>query len=311
MITCLEYLLCMKATVLFDDGTGECLVHAEGVSAVSLLSRCGGAPFSSDLKERVEEGCLRYGAVRYDSYFSHWHRMDALNNTTQEDGGAFFGDADADVPHSILPPTFVIPAKRSSSSYLQIREADSTVTDNFYNILGPAHKIEKELETYFDTKQSGQLFVLQVKVIPDKAEKKTEGSQSNSKSRKSDSEINDNFNNMGDEYEEEVEIISAAVAEKERQTLALQNLLKNAKRDGDVSLSDPNLTARNIKVQENNDLRPYSVSFITLPTLTLAGLTLEAVTVKPMGSREVADEAWRGLQLLQSRVGFNTNMDDK
>lgn len=291
--------------MLFDDGTGECLVHAEGISAVSLLSRSGGAPFSSDLKDRVEEGCLRYGAVRYDSYFSHWHRMDALNNTTQEDGAAFTWDTD--VPHSsILPPTFVIPPKSSSSSYLKIPETHSVVTDNFYNILGPAHKIEKELETYFDTEQSGQLFILQVKIIPGKTEaKKTEEMQSDSKNPHSDKKGNNNSNNDGDEFDGEVEIISAALAEKERQNLALQNLLKNAKRDVDVSSCDPNLTARNIKVQENNDLRPYSVSFLTLPTLCLSGLTLEAVSVTPMGSREVAHEAWRGLQLLQSRVGLN------
>jgi hypothetical protein len=77
------------ATVVFDDGTGECLVHIEGDPVLTMLkSKVITTADSKKLKElqsTVETFCKQYGEVRYDSYYSRWNKIDALNSAHDDD----------------------------------------------------------------------------------------------------------------------------------------------------------------------------------------------------------------------------------
>lgn len=324
----------MQATVLFDDGTGECMVHAEGISVLGLLRRPG-IDFTK-ICDLVEQGCRQYGAVRYDSYFSHWNRMDALNNTTNDDEAHCVDGIDLQNIHLPAPlPTQpggsagigrVLPNNYSNSAKI-----DSV--ENFYKIFSPAHTVEKELETYLNQKCSSPLLKLQVKIIPEKkgsgqsamtgnrSSKSKENVSSSSSSTSSGVKENDSENtakittttNTSSNKDTTSSSSSSSIIQAGKTNIidltdadvtikkigpyteTVESLLRNLSQHDDAAT----LTARNIKVQENNDERPYSISFLSLPTLDLKRLAVEAVSVTYMGDREIREEAWEDLKTLR------------
>jgi hypothetical protein len=56
--------------------------------------------------------------------------------------------------------------------------------------------------------------------------------------------------------------------------------------------------ARNIKMQEDNAHRPYSVSFTHIPTLSTKRLAVEAVAVKILSGQDTRLEAYKQLRAL-------------
>jgi hypothetical protein len=77
-----------------------------------------------------------------------------------------------------------------------------------------------------------------------------------------------------------------------------ENGQRKYKRDDDQE--NGQFLVRNIKVQENNLAKPYSVSFLSVPTLVRKQIILEAMRVKVLNPMEVRSEAWRQLRFLQS-----------
>ena len=134
-----------QATVQFDDGTGECLVHAEGSCVLVLLNIPLKGPVWRVLRDTIEAGCRQYGTVHYDSYFSHWNRIDLLNNSKYDDDPAI-DEGDADL--SFLPSAYATGCtgkERTNSDEGKSNDAkgNRTVNNNFYQILSPAHREEK------------------------------------------------------------------------------------------------------------------------------------------------------------------------
>lgn len=308
--------------MLFDDGTGECSVHAEGICVLGLL-RQRDRSFSA-LKDRVEEGCRQYGVVRYDSYFSHWNRMDGINNTHNDDEAHYADDAEIDLTHLHFPPPPSAPTNTKNTynkNNLKNGKVQPALTENFYKILSPAHKVEKELESYLSNKNSSSTFKLQVKIIAEKVEspmlKKSKKEESTDKTNSGENKDNDGEKGTSDPdsalvvdgnavcvlnngNNEENSKIDEKDEKRKENLIALENLLRSVSHCDDVT----NLTARNIKVQENNDQRPYSISFLSVPTLNSKSLALEAVSVIFMRENEIREEAWKELRTLQFKAAL-------
>ena len=98
-------------------------------------------------------------------------------------------------------------------------------------------------------------------------------------------------------------------AAAKRNAEALRNLLESVSKS--ILMRKSRLTARNIKVQENNDSRTYSTSFISLPTLNPRTLALEALSVVSMGPAQIREEAWRELRALQFTANLRNNNPKK
>jgi hypothetical protein len=94
-----------------------------------------------------------------------------------------------------------------------------------------------------------------------------------------------------------------------RNAEALKDLLESVSKS--ILVRKSRLSARNIKVQENNDLRTYSTSFITLPTLNPRTLALEALSVVSMGPAQIREEAWKQLRALQFTANLKKNNPKK
>jgi hypothetical protein len=323
--------------VLFDDGTGECMVHAEGPSVLDLLRRPGNE--FTRIWDLVEKGCRQYGAVRYDSYFSHWNRMDALNNTTHDDEA--HGVDAIDMQNIHLPAPLPMQPGGSAGAVAVSANGNSAQTnsvENFYKIFSPAHTFEKELETYLNQKCSSPLLKLQVKIIPEKkgsspsavsinqnskckdyvntassssGARKDDGDNavqittntSSSSSSSSSSSCNSSSIQAGNTNLTDLKNTSETVDEFGPQTM--ESLLRSLSQHGDAAA----LTARNIKIQENNDERPYSISFLSLPTLDAKRLSVEAVSVIYMGDREIREEAWEDLKALRLAASLRNKSD--
>lgn len=262
----------------------------------------------------MEAGCRRYGCVRYDSYFSHWNRIDLLNSWKHDDD-IFANDVLADdeilLPHTYDTGDVIKEAKKNNycnnydhSAYRNKNKVeDSNTKNNFYKCLGPAHKEEKALEEYINNQSTASTLKLQVKVIIEKSEKlkshfikkentdllKNISNDSLGKNQKNDGEENDVDNGIENVI-------------KTNEIGALEDLIHSVSDCGEVAVS-----ARNIKLQENNDDRQYSLSFISLPTLNATSLTLEAVSVILVEKNEIRSEAWKQLQIIKLRNGIKFN----
>ena len=94
-----------------------------------------------------------------------------------------------------------------------------------------------------------------------------------------------------------------------RNAEALKDLLESVSKS--ILVRKSRLSARNIKVQENNDSRTYSTSFITLPTLNPRTLALEALSVVSMGPEHIREEAWKQLRALQFTDNLTKNNPKK
>ena len=94
-----------------------------------------------------------------------------------------------------------------------------------------------------------------------------------------------------------------------RNAEALKALLDSVSKS--ILVRKSRLSARNIKVQENNDSRTYSTSFITLPTLNPRTLALEALSVVSMGPAQIREEAWKQLRALQFTENITKNNPKK
>jgi hypothetical protein len=320
--------------VLFDDGTGECMVHAEGTSVLDLLRRPGNE--FTKIWDLVEKGCRQYGAVRYDSYFSHWNRMDALNNTTHDDeargvDAIDMQDIHLPAPHPMQPGG----SAGAGAVYANRNSAQRDSVENFYKIFSPAHTVEKELETYLNQKCSSPFLKLQVKIIPEKkgtsqsattviqntkskehvgtgssssgaaqldsdnaAKITTITSCSSSSSYTASSSIQTGNTNVTD-------LTNTAETVDKVGPQTVESLLRSLSQHDDAAA----LTARNIKIQENNDERPYSISFLSLPTLDAKRLSVEAVSVVYMGDREIREEAWEDLKALRLAASLRNKSD--
>ena len=251
----------------------------------------------------MEGGCRQYGSVRYDSYFSYWNRLDRLNSWTDADD-IFVEENEGNncsLPHSYdienSVKKTIIPNNYNNSydhaSYKKNGKIDdSNSKNNFYKFSSRAHKEEKILESYIDDLSSSSTLKLQIKIIIEKSEKLQSQSQSSKKmkietlgERNENDNDNDNDKSVTDIEKNKVEVSN---------TTAFESLIQSMNNCDDVSIS-----ARNIKVQENNDDRSHALSFISLPTLTSKNLTLEAVSVILIEKEEVRYEAWKQLEILK------------
>jgi hypothetical protein len=73
------------------------------------------------------------------------------------------------------------------------------------------------------------------------------------------------------------------------------------KQQATASAKDDSVVIRNIRVQECNSDRPYSISFLSLPSLTRKHVVLKAFSLKPLGSESVRLEAWKYLRMAQAQ----------
>ena len=343
--------------MLFDDGTGECLIHAEGSCVLSLLKKNQKGSEFEKLKEDIEAGCRQYGIVRYDSYFSHWSRMDFLNSLKYEnDPGLDEGDAELNyISTSYITVNNSNNINRSNTNNDSHNNDNNNVNDNnsnndnnikntdnsavndknnakindsndgvnsnvnqqkneqkngmknnFYQILSPAHNEEKMLENYLKNNINSSTLKLQVKIIPEKFENKIENKSENKyeKFMNQKKEVIDNMdiietNNIDDVNDENDKNDKYAKndskMDKEIDNTALNNLQSSISNINNIQLN-----AKNIKIQANNDDRQYSISFISLPTLHLKNVILEAVSVIVIDKDRIRLEAWKHLKTLKS-----------
>ena len=285
----------------FNDGTSECLVHTEGPCVFAFLKNPRELSEWNVLKEKMEGGCRQYGSVRYDSYFSHWNRLDRLNSWTDADD-IFFEENEGNnysLPHSYDTENSVkktiIPNNYNNSYDHASYKKNSKIDDlnsknNFYKFLSRAHKEEKILESYINDLSSTSTLKLQIKIIIEKSEKLLSQSQS---SKKVKIETLDRKNENGNDNDQSVTDIEKDRVEVNN-TTAIENLIQSMNNCDDISIN-----AKNIKVQENNDDRSHALSFISLPTLTSKNLTLEAVSVVLIEKEEIRYEAWKQLEILK------------
>lgn len=357
----------LQATVLFDDGTGECMVHAEGMSVLDLLRRPG-TEFST-ICDLVEKGCRQYGAVRYDSYFSHWNRMDALNNTTHDDEA--HGVDEMDMQNIYLPAPLPMQPGGSAGVGANRNSSKTDSVENFYKIFSPAHTVEKELETYLNQKCPSPLLKLQVKIIPEKKGTSTSAvtvnqnstikehvsaggsggnggggsgsggggniSGGNCKQGDIDTAARNATNTITSTSTSNTTIttVTTAISSSSSSSCSSSSIQAGSTHVTDLTNTDESvtadkigpqtvesllrsldqhsdeaaLTARNIKIQENNDERPYSISFLSLPTLDVKRLSVEAVSVIYMGDREIREEAWEDLKVLRLAASMRRKSD--
>ena len=292
-----------QATVQFNDGTSECLVHSEGPSVFEFLKKPHKLSEWKILKDKMEGGCHQYGSVRYDSYFSHWNRLDRLNSWTDADD--LFVEEDEEnnysLPYSYDTENTVKKAMPNNynnnydhASYKKNDKRDDPDSkNNFYKFLSPAHKEEKLLENYINDQSTTSTLKLQVKIIIEKSEKLQSQSQSFKK------EIIETVDKKNEDHNDK--IISDIEKNKleVNNTTPLENLIRSVNNYDDVSIN-----ARNIKAQENNDDRSHAISFVSLPTLSYRSLTLEAVSVVLIEKNEIRSEAWKELEVI--KLKFNT-----
>lgn len=284
-----------------------------------------------ELQTDVETCCKQYGKVCYDAYYSRWNKIDTLNSAYDD------GDVDSDDSggggHDSIPPNSSItnnPSWMGSSINSNVHNH----TQNFYKNPSPAHRGEKALEKYVNsltsTCDSSTTLLLTVKVI--KSNKRIQiinnnirsgkGNDSLSSSRSdgnhnleiksSNDEIKKNDDNQSDFDGNENEIRSnddpfqVSVGDGDIEVIdknaALKVLLDSVGKSTNTNTDD--ISARYIKVQQNNSEKPHSTSFKSVPTLASKRLSVEAVSVKAMNANDIRLETWRQLQLLQKEI-FN------
>lgn len=304
--------------------------------------------------------------------------MDALKSNAlndqhcDADGGVdMFRDSDSDTENGLDGGHRKYPPPAYDKVDVPSKEAQPTkLAANFYKVLSPAHRIERDLELYLNQKLPTSINLkLQVKIIFDKPMEKFESeSNSTAAAAASSSRIDatniqaDNSSHQRDVKSYQNDIcddvavghdeddlvgdvdckqiphtlvidltdddpscseahsdttqpnVSAPLEDEnaaaKRNAEALRILLESVSKS--ILMRKSRLTARNIKVQENNDSRTYSTSFISLPTLNPRTLALEALSVVSMGPVQIREEAWKELRALQFTANLrNTNPGKK
>ena len=311
--------------------------------------------------------------------------MDALRSSAMSDqhsdadGGVdIFRDSDSDTEDNLLrgsgrgshrypPPAYDKAAHTGKPNGACTEAQPALLAGNFYKVLSPAHRVERELELYLNQQNQNSITLkVQVKIIFDKPVEglQSEGSSAaakvfsaaNAKSKNDDIDVqvdsgsgerdvlshheedcDDDVESIGDDGDGEGEgeggqvphtvvidltdsdtdnpsatapiVIEDVDATKKKNAEALRCLLESVSKS--ILVRKSRLTARNIKVQENNDLRRFSTTFISLPTLNPRTLALEALSVVYMGPAEVREEAWKQLRALQFTANLRNSNSKK
>ena len=368
----------------------------------------------------MEAGCRRYGTVRYDSFFSHWSRIDALKSNALNDQPCdadgdldIFRDSDSDADaendpvrgsHRYPPPAYDKAAPTSKLNGASKESQPALLAPNFYKVLSPAHRVERDLELYLSQKCPTPINLkLQVKIIFDKPKESHQPMSSSTAAAATAATAADTAavtavtaatavtavtaattataaatataatavtaaaataadkssgkRVLGNHYDDaislsdgEEDVIDDGDGDQVPHTMDLDLADHEPVSDGthvDIDTDLPNaiapvedeeavakrnaealkalldsvsksilvrksrLSARNIKVQENNDSRTYSTSFITLPTLNPRTLALEALSVVSMGPAQIREEAWKQLRALQFTENITKNNPKK
>ena len=291
---------------------------SSSATASSSVTSSSSPPNWDVVKDLIENGCRQYGSVRYDSYFSHWNRIDVLNSNKHDDDY----DDENEIDSDCLPSTYDTMNtnnknkkdnySRDYNTKIDNKKFDEKekfmMENNFYKVVSPAHVVEKVLEDYVGNQSTAAALRLQVKIIIEKKENKIrivkkEMEKTETKSEKDDTKSgtsgdahkksgNNDKDNVGDVLTDDPKIENIA----EKNILILKDLVQT------VSHFDCTaVTARNVKVQENNDERPYSISFLSVPTLNSRTVVLEAVSVALIEKDDIRFEAWKQLRKLQSK----------
>ena len=316
--------------------------------------------------------------------------MDALKSNAlidqhcDADGGVdMFRDSDSDTENDLNGACRKYPPPAYDKVALTSKEAQPTkLAANFYKVLSPAHRIERDLELYLNQKIPTSINLkLQVKIIFDKPKERFESESSSSataaatataattataaaaasssidftkvqvdnssgqrdvESHQNDVcddvtvgsgeddivddvgrnqiphtlviDLTDDDSSCSEAHNDTNQPNESTPLEDENATAkrnaeALRNLLESVSKS--ILMRKSRLTARNIKVQENNDSRTYSTSFISLPTLNPRTLALEALSVVSMGPAQIREEAWKELRALQFTANLRNNNPKK
>ena len=167
--------------------------------------------------------------------------------------------------------------------------------DNF-DFLSKPKEEEVLLVNFVKNFVSAPVIELRVKIMVDKPYKpKDKQPSSKLHSAHQTVEVIENLNSTSNRYNNVVESSSSSNIFYSKET---NNFLKV---DEDYLKNDiiKNVNGiRNVKVQEDNTSRPYSVSYMNIPTLSMKRLTVEAMTAKVLKSSDLILEAWKQLDTI-------------
>ena len=253
-----------SATVAFDDGAGECLLYAEGAVVLDLLAQ----PYS-EAAQGLADVCeaVETGAQRYGKVGFDAY-LSHWSKVDQEKGRAE-GSNGGNQPWEDYFWDEELQddagVGASSSSYARGGYGGNGSRD-------PHNPTQEELmlEEYLERwSTSTPLMELQVKVIIEKGPTAAAGAGA--------------------------PLIPTAKPP--------QSSLASAVATAALTSACP-FIARNIKMQEDNTHRPYSVSFTQIPTLSTKRLAVEAVAARILSTEDTRLEAYKQLQALSlSTVG--------
>jgi hypothetical protein len=253
------------AIVAFDDGSGECLVYAEGGPALDLLTGASAQAASrlQEVREVAEAAAQRDGKVSYDGFKALKRKIsrEHVDAAAWEDN--HWDDDGPDMARGIDEPSA---EEELLESYVELYSASSPT------------------------------FELQVKVIIERASGEATAGHGNGAGLKSSSsaKVGGGAADSAPQADSGGSGPEGAPSEKAQPEEAKATPLLS------LGASSNFFVVRNIKVQEDNAVRPYSVSHTTVQTISSKRLAVEAVAAKMLGGNAKRLEAYKQLQYLAS-----------